>query len=68
MRIVVAVRAAGEIEHPAADAVSFGGFAVALKLVRRRIQSWSFVKWNKAATQRARLRREKVVVGGSAVG
>jgi hypothetical protein len=61
LRIVVAVRAVGEIEYPAADAVSFGGFAVALKLVRRRIQSWRFVKRNKA-----QLRRKKVVVGGSA--
>jgi hypothetical protein len=66
LRIVVAVRAVGEIEYPAADAVSFGGFAVALKLARRRIQSWRIVMRNKATTQKARRRRKKVVVGGSA--
>jgi hypothetical protein len=61
--IVVAVRAVDETGYLAADAVTFGGIAVALELVRRRIQSWRFVERNEAATQKARLWGKEVVVG-----
>jgi hypothetical protein len=62
LRIVVAVRAVDETGYLAADAVTFGGIVVALELVRR-IHGWRFVERNKAATQKARLRRKKGVVG-----